>query len=283
VNTPPAAPAHRTLWIGLGLAALALILLVPMAFGAGLALHLECSLTPVGSETIWTPGVVVNSPPNGTAIGWANGSVIGADSETVMLGNGSAAVLEVEMNWTVERTGMVWTAGPGLAGRCSQPYWVTAADSGVSSTPNSVWCVLQGPGNASDVGLSPSTPVPGCPFLGTDQAAKFNDTFATSCRNVSAYDAGCGSYTLEDAGGPRIATHTTVQGLLVEIPVPGQPVAPWLGAGDPANQTVIYTTWGSGCWIFESEDAPAGLSTGLLTWGPYGTLSGPKSNVCPFE
>ena len=119
--------------------------------------------------------------------------------------------------------------------------------------------------------------------LGTDQAAKFNDTFATSCRNVSAYDAGCGSYTLEDAGGPRIATHTTVQGLLVEIPVPGQPVAPWLGAGDPANQTVIYTTWGSGCWIFESEDAPAGLSTGLLTWGPYGTLSGPKSNVCPFE
>jgi hypothetical protein len=281
VEGTPAARPTRGLWIGIIVAALVVVLLVPMAFGAGLALHLECGLTPLGTESVWTPGVVVNSPPNGSARGWGNGSQLGADGGSPLLGNGSAGVLEVEMTWTVDRTGMVWTAGPGLRDACTQPYWATA--SAATGTANSAWCPLQGPGNASDVGLSTDTASASCPFLGTSQSAMFHDAFETSCPTGSAYDGGCGAY-LEDVGsGIRFTMHVSALDFPVEIPVPGQPAGTWLGVGDPMNQTVLYWTTGPGCWIHESAGASTGLPSGLQTWGSSASVPGQGQTApCTF-
>ncbi|HEV8049706.1 MAG TPA: hypothetical protein VGP88_03835 [Thermoplasmata archaeon] len=269
------------LWLAILIPVVALVILLPMAFGAGLALHSTCALTPIGTESIWTPGVVVNSPPNGSALGWANGSTVGGDSTSPVLRNGSAGVVEVEMNWTVYRTGMTWVAGPGLRDQCTRPYWATAtATKGFGAID---WCVLQGPDSVSDVGLSPDAPVAGCPFLGTDQAAAFNDSFTLACGNRSAYAGGCGARTVDEAGSVHASFRTSVTGFPVEIPIPGQTTGPWLGVADPMNQTAIASISGLGCWAYEPTGVPAGLSTGLLTWGPYGTLTSVGPNpVCTF-
>lgn len=270
------------LWVGVAVAALAIVLLVPLAFGAGLAVHAECALTSLGTESEWTPGVIVNSPPNGTAIGWANGSVLGANEVSFPMHNGSAGVLEVLMNWTVDRTSMVWTTGPGFRNACTQPYWATAAGP-TGATADSVWCLLQGPGNGSDLGLSTENPVAGCPFLGTAQAAVFNDSFVVSCPQDSALEGGCETHSFEDAGSIQATYHASVVGLPVEIPRPGGPAGSWVGVGDPMTQTVTYTIFGPGCWVYEFPAAPAGLASGLPTWGPYSRIpvSGPDP-VCTF-
>ncbi|MCI4327593.1 MAG: hypothetical protein L3K16_08200 [Thermoplasmata archaeon] len=276
---PPILRSRHPLWIGVVVAALAMVLLVPLAFGGGLAVHSECTLAPVGTESVWTPGVTVNSPPNGTATGWANGSVLGADEESSPMHNGSAGVLEVLMNWTVDRTTMDWTTGPGLRDACTRPYWATAAGP-VGATADAVWCLLQGPGNGSDIGLSTETPVTGCPFLGTPQAAEFNESFGVGCPSGSALEGGCGARTLEDGGSIRSTFHASVVGLSVEIPLPRGPAGSWIEVADPMNQAVTYTTFGPGCWVYES---PAGPESGLLTWGPYAAIPPPGPNaVCTF-
>jgi hypothetical protein len=251
-----------------------------MAFGDGLALHLECALTSVGTESIWTPGLVVNSPPNGTAIGWANATQVDGNLQSQVFGNGSATVLEVEMNWTVYRTGMTWTLGPGLRDDCTRPYWAAVAPA--TGATNMTWCPLQGPGTPSDVGLSTNTPVAGCPFLGTAQAAAFNDSFQLACSNNSAYLGGCGGVSYAIGPFQRITFGASVTGFAIQIPIPGRTGGPSLTVGDPVNQTVHYSLAGPGCWIKETVGAPAGLPFGLLTWGPFGTLTRAQQLPCTF-
>jgi hypothetical protein len=260
---------NRRVGFGILVGVVAVVLLAPMAFGAGLALHSACALTSLGTESIWTPGLVLNAPPNGTAVGWANGTEVGGNLQTRALGNGSAAVLEVEMNWTVYRTGMAWTVGPGFRDDCTRPYWATVA--AASGGPDMTWCPLQGPGSPSDVGVSTTAPVAGCPFLGTSRAAAFNDSFQLACSNNSAYLGGCGGFSYAIGGFQHVTLGASVTGFAVEIPVPGATAGPWLAVGDPVNQTVHYSFSGPGCWIRETVGAPAGLPFGLLTWGPFGT------------
>ena len=269
------------MWLGIIVVLVALVLLAPMAFGAGLAVHSKCALTALGTESIWTPGVIVNSPPHGLAQGWANGSQFGGGFGTPILGDGSAGVLEVEMNWTVYRTGMVWVAGPGLRDSCLLPYSATAAME--SGTPNSAWCLLQGVGSVSDVNLSTSTPVAGCPFLGTEQAAKFNDSFATQCVNRSALQGGCGALRFDNGASIWATFRTSVVGFPVKIPIPGQSAGSWMGVADPMNQTVLDSISGLGCWIYETAGTPTGAPLGPLTWGPFGSLTTQANNpICTF-
>ncbi len=280
MDAPPERSASHRIWFALLAGIVAIVLLAPMAFGAGVALHYACALTPLGTESLWTPGVVVNSPPNGSAQGWGNGSQLGADSSSPVLGNGSAGVLEVRMNWTVFRTGMSWTVGPGLRNGCTQPYWATAA--AVRGVAPSAWCLLQGPGSSSDIGLSTDNPVAGCPFLGTTQAAMFNDSFTARCSNRSAYSGGCGSIQFDEGPLIRTTDRASVTGFSVQIPLPGQSTDTWVDVGDPMNQTVLYSLSVPGCWIHETVGDPAGLSSGLLTWGLYAPFTHEEYPYCTF-
>ncbi|MCI4332121.1 MAG: hypothetical protein L3K01_00080 [Thermoplasmata archaeon] len=277
----PTRGLSRRGWAVVTAGAIALVLLVPMAFGAGLVLHSECVLTRLGTETIWTPGLVVNSPPNGSARGWGNDSQHGVGWGSPLLSNGSAGVLEIEMNWTVSRAGMAWVAGPGVRHACTVPYWATVAVD-VRST-NSTWCLLQGPGSPSDVGLSSDTPVAGCPFLGTGTAARLNASFATVCANQSAYQGGCGAMQYAIGPGNRISFRASVIGFPIEIPIPARPAGAWLAVADPMNQTVVSSLSGPGCWVEETVGGPvpavSGLRLGLLTWGTYAMF--PTSGTTP--
>ncbi len=86
-------PGHRRAFIGGGVLIVLGLLLLPAAWGAGLLFHQQCTLTTVGTESLWTPAVIVNAPPNGTAIGWANGSALGAfGGASYSLASGSAAI-----------------------------------------------------------------------------------------------------------------------------------------------------------------------------------------------
>jgi len=258
---------------------------VPALFGAGILFHDQCERTTnLGTESLWTPAVIVNSPPNGTATGWANGSALGPLSgNEVSLGNGSAGVLEVRMNWTVYRTGMVWTLGPGFSDPCTVTLSPTAAGVASGSSPT-VWCQLQGPGSASDENLSATTPVPGCSFLGTNLSAEFNDSFVVSCASGSAFDGYCGSFSIQSGGG-TVWSVRSITGFSIQIPLPGTVPTSWITVRDPVNQTVLYVLPGAGCWIEEQTGIPPGLSSGLLVWGPYAPYHGNAgvNSGCPFE
>jgi hypothetical protein len=276
----------RNAWMAATVLGIVGALTIPALFGAGLLFHDQCDLTTsVGTEALWTPALVVNAPPNGTATGWANGSVLGPSSgNEVSVANGSAGVLEVEMSWTVYRTGMAWTLGPGLPDPCTvslQPMLSGLAAGG--STLNA--CLLQGPGGASDENVSATTPVRGCAFLGTNVSAEVNDSFAVSCPSGSAFDTDCGSFVLEQGQRGSLWSARSSVGFPLRIPVPGTFPTSWLSADDPVNQTVIYSLPGPGCWIEEPmRGSPAELPSGLLVWAPSATFheTAPPDSSCPF-
>jgi len=258
---------------------------LPALFGAGILFHDQCELTTnLGTESLWTPALIVSSPPHGNATGWANGSAMGPYSgDEVSIGNGSAGVLEVRMNWSVYHTGMVWKLGPGLSDPCTVAVWPTVV--GLAGDPSSLsWCQLQGPGSASDENLSVTTPLPGCPFLGTNLSVQFNDSFVVSCPGGSAFEGHCGSFSLQSDGG-TFWSQRSVMGFSMRIPLPGTTPTSWIPASDPVNQTVRYVLPGAGCWIEEQTGIPAGLSIGLLVWGPYApyNTSASVDSACPFE
>jgi len=259
---------------------------LPAIFGAGILFHEECALvTNLGTESLWTPGAIVNAPPNGTAVGWANGSVMGPLSGNgAGVGNGTVEVLEVDLNWTVFRTGLVWTLGPGFSNSCSVSLWPTASGLAGGQSPIT-WCVLQGPGSLSDINLSANSPVAGCSFLGTNTSAEFNDSFVVSCLYGSAYDGHCGSFTIQEGGAGTFTSWESITGFSIRIPLPGTVPTRWIPAPDPVDQTVRYVLPGPGCWIEEQNGVPPGLSSGLLVWGPYAPYN-PNvgiNSACPFE
>jgi hypothetical protein len=284
VNAAPVAPATRKPLLAVVGVVIVVVLMAPALAGAGLLFHVQCQLTKnLGTESIWTPAAVVNSPPNGTAVGWANGSVLGPYSGSeVGFGNGSAEVVEADLNWTVFDTGMVWTLGPGVPEVCTVSLWPTVSGGSPTALAG---CLLQGPGNASDENLSVSTPVPGCPFLGTNLSAEFNDSFVLSCPNGLAFQGYCGSFTWQDQGNGTVTLFESVLGFSIRIPLPGASPTTWISASDPVNQTVRYVLPGSGCWIEEQTGTPPGLPSGLSVWGPYYpyNVNVNINSACPFE
>ncbi len=240
-------------------------------------------MSTLGTEALWTPAVVVNSPPNGSATGWANGSFLGSSSGTsVSLSNGSAGVLEVKLNWTIGRLGLVWLLGPGFAQSCPSTYSIVVSG---SPHPTTAWCSLRDGPAVSDINLSTSGPVDGCPFLGTNGAASFDDSFRAYCLNGSAYAGHCGASSISLGAVGWAVMRISYTGFAIHVPVPGAESSPWLAVADPVNQAVNYKLVGPGCFIHEAVGNLAGTEVGLLAWGPTEPLaraSAPSDSPCQF-
>ncbi len=269
---------HRTeLTVGVVIA-VAGALLIPTAFGAGLLLHRECQVvSTAGSEAIWTPAAIVNAPPNGSARGWANGSVMGPLSgNSIALDNGSSGLLEVDLNWTVLRLGEVWAIGPGLPTSCLETFAVSAEP--LTLKDHLVWCTLQSSPSASDIGLNASLPVEGCSFLGTNQSARFSDTYAVACPGAYGTPVPCPSNLVAVTPiYPGIGLYITISitGFSIEIPIPSDPHGDWLPVGDPISQTEKYGLSRGACYQYEALgpladviESPPHANDGPLAWGP---------------
>ena len=268
-SSVPTRRRRTALFASSATAAVVLVLLAPSFFGAGLLFHRACgTVATLGTEAIWTPAAIVNSPPNGTARGWGNGTVLGpVAGNSVVQSNGSAGLLEIDLNWTVTQLGSVWVAGAGLAESCAATNGVTVAP--VTTTQFEPSCALQSAGSSSDANLTPANPVPGCPFLGTDQSARFDDTYGATCNAGTSAESPCPGQSIY-VSSTYIETGvfftTWITGYLLQIPVPGTSPTEWLPVGDPVTQTVVYHLFGPRCYLGEYVGGLPGGAEGLMSW-----------------
>jgi hypothetical protein len=205
-------------------------------------------------EQVWTPILIITSPPNGTAEGWSNGTLahLGVSGPA----NGTALGVYSLINWSIMKAGTETEKGTGVSQGCP-PTYVAGLNQSYQSPQQICYYQLASP---SDAGLSVNRSVyPGCSFLGGNDVAWFNATFNTSLP--------CPTYCYEYLGvGNTLTTTGDSTDFTLNVPYVLSGVTHW--ASGPVYQTITvrYTEQGPGCFqprVF-GESSP---SYGFLTWG----------------
>ena len=250
---------------GLGLV---LILVIPtiLPLGKGFFFHDTCEKgSPISSATIWTPLLVVNAPQFGTAYGRSNGTLYPWSSSQPLelnLSDGAVGILMANVNWTLVHVHVARVSGAGDSTGCAMPFEAIPQSGGPPVT-----CYLQGATNLSDANVSTSTPVAGCPFLGTNMSAQFPDAYnQTVCTYAERAAWSCEVYGVSEPAGWGIGPW--LDSISVALPMLVGGKLAWIPASMPQTVSLVYSSENSGCWRTQYIDSGP-RSNGWIAWGPY--------------
>lgn len=249
--------------------AIAVGIIAPSVIGGqlhGASGTMVCAVTGVAtSEAVWTPLMIVTSPPQGNADGFTQGDGIAQHQWVGGVANGSASGVYADVNWTIERLGLVPGASFWNGSACPAPF-VAVVNQTTGSAAGRV-CQLQGP-SPSDWGLDVNKSNPACPFLGTANVGWLNASFGNSLHCSS-----WGCYLFVGANS-RSPFANSVGDLGISVPFSLSGVMYWTQGLLPGSVTVQYNLTGPGCFQPREYNAVFPSNT-FLTWGPMLTSCPP--------